>query len=301
MLKKVLFVVLLIIALVVVWSVFRSFRSAPSGESSPGLSQTNFLTALSQQVTSGIPAPNTTSPAEVSLEELGEFSPVAGMVAIEKKDLDSIKSGERADEYIVLRARETNAEPINISNWSLQSMVSDVWIGLPQGVERYVAGEVNELQDISLRPGERAIVATTHSPVGVSFRTNRCSGFLESTQDFEPPLRTDCIDPRALMPPTVENLKTYGPECVQFAENFDRCTYVTPKTRGYAQLSPACREYLRPRLTYNYCVGLYENEPGFFSGEWRIFLNQDAPLWRENYEVIRLLDERNRTVDVLTY
>jgi hypothetical protein len=182
-------------------------------------------------------------------------------------------------------------------------MISGVWIGIPQGVERYVAGEVNELQDIYLRPGERAIVATKQSPVGVSFRVNRCSGFLSDTQQFEPILRTTCINPRDVVPPTIASIKEYGDACVRFAENFSRCSYVrSSDVDDYPNLSQACIERIQPRLTYNYCTSVLGDDASFFdAAEWRIFLNQDEAVWRDSYEVIRLLDEKNRTVDVVSY
>lgn len=302
MLKKLLFIVLLIIALVILWNVFKSFQETSSENSATQLFQMDFMSAISEQVTGGLSLIDSTSPAQVSLEELGEFSPVAGMVEIHKGELDSIKIDELDYQYIEIRAKETNAQPINISDWSLQSMISDVWIGIPQGADAFVAGEVNEIQDIYLRPGEKAIIATKQSPVGVSFRVNRCSGFLGDTQIFEPPLNTACISPRDVVPPTIDSLKEYGDECVKFAENFGRCSYVTTKVDGYSKLSQTCLERIQPRLTYNYCTGAHKDDADFFSnGEWRIFLNQDEVAWRDSYEIVRLLDEKNRTVDVINY
>ncbi|MAZ67229.1 hypothetical protein CL652_00465 [bacterium] len=302
MFKKSLFLILIVTAFIVLWTVFQYSQVTSSENSATQLFQMDFVSAISEQVTGSLSLIDSTSKAQVRLEELGELSPVTGMVEIQKRDIESLKMQELEYQYIEIRAKETNAQPINISNWSIQSMISDTWIGIPQGVERYVAGEVNELQDIYLRPGDRALIATKQSPVGVSFRVNRCSGFLGTTQTFEPSLRTACINPRDILPPTIDNLKEYGAECVRFAENFDRCSYVTDNTRGYSNLSQACLDRIQPRLTYNYCIEAQGNDEDFFNpGEWRIFLNQDGVAWRDSYEVVRLLDENNRTVDVVTY
>lgn len=300
MIKRILFIVLAIIVLIVLWSVFQSFRGSP-GNVAGNLFEVDFLSSISRHVTSGLALSDETSPAQVSLEELGEFSPVAGMIEI-VQDVDTVSIDDIVYEYIEIRAKKTNAEAINISNWSLQSMVSDIWIGIPQGVELYIVGEVNELQDIYLRPGESAVIATRQSPVGVSFRVNRCSGFLSDTQNFEPPLRTICMDPREVLPPTVENIKSYDDECVRFVENFGRCSYVTSTIEGFTELSQACRDKIQPRFTYNYCSSVHANDSDFYDEKnWRIFLNQDKIIWKENYEIIRLLDEKHRTVDVFNY
>lgn len=291
-----------IVAIAIMWYVVQVFQTSPAANGSAArLFQTDFTSAISDQVTGTLISRNTTRPAEVTLEELGEFSPVAGMVEI-VPEKETLAETDRQHEYITIRARSTNAQPVNISNWSLQSMISDTWIGLPQGVELYVAGEVNERADIYLHPGESAIIATKASPVGVSFRVNRCSGFLGSTQRFEPSLRTLCIAPGDVVPPTVENIREYGDSCVRFVENFDRCTYVTGATATLDGLTQACRERIQPRLTYNYCTGVHSEDSDFYSErEWRVFLNQPNDLWRENYEVVRLLDEKHRTVDVFNY
>lgn len=301
MFKKLLIILFFIIVLFALWSVFQSYRASSTSGGGIQLFGTNFFSAVSRHVTSGLSSRDTTSPPYVSIEELGEFSPVAGMVEIVKSD-NSLTTTDLDYEYIEIRARSSNAQPINISEWSVQSMISNTWIGIPQGTGLYVVGEVNELQDIYLRPGDRAIIATRQSPVGVSFRVNRCSGFLSDTQSFEPPISTSCVAPSDILPPTIENLKKYDDICVRFAENFGKCSYVTSDVTGFENLSKVCREYIQPRLTYNFCSTTHANDIDFFANnEWRIFLNQDETLWRESYEVIRLLDEHNRTVDVFTY
>ena len=304
MLKKVLVISGLILILAFVWFSFQSLRNSLYTSDSifdflSGNSK-NFL-SISDNIVTGLSFEKASRPAQVSLEELGEFSPVAGLVEIEKSP-STIQTDNLQDEYIILRALKTNAQPINISNWSLQSMVSDEWIGIPQGTPLYTIGEVNEVEDIYLRPGESAVISTSQSPVGVSFRINRCSGFLNDTQEFEPSIKTACISPEAVILPTAKNIKDFGESCASFVEGFKSCTYVTSDLQGFHQLTQACKDYIKPRLTYNYCVDVYAGSADFFDkAQWRIFLNQDYTLWRDTYEIIRLLDEKHRTVDVVTY
>ncbi|MAJ97527.1 MAG: hypothetical protein CMI56_02850 [Parcubacteria group bacterium] len=303
MLKKIFVIGGAILVLLFVWFTFQSVKNAfaTNTESVSGFFGADFFFPFPSEIMQSISFQDTTRVAQVSLEELGEFSPAQGLVEIEK-NASYLDVSDVNDEYIVIRALETNAQPINISDWSLQSMVSDEWIGLPQGAPLYILGEVNEVQDIYLAPGDRAIISTSQSPVGVSFRVNRCSGFLNDTQDFEPPIRTACINPEEILLPTPQNIKDYGASCVSFVEQIESCTYVTSDRKEILDVSQACQEYIKPLLTYNYCINTLAGDDDFYeSSEWRIFLNEDKALWRENYEIVRLLDEKNRTVDVITY
>ncbi len=295
----------ILILLVGGWYLVQVFRTATVTTNAP--TQSSFfgsgsLADFGAQLTDGLGIYRaTTEPPIVTTDELGEISPSSGLVEIVKNSTPPSRS-DVAREYVLLRARADNAQPVNITNWSLQSMISDSWFSIPQGVRVYRAGEVNELHDIYLRPGETAIVATKSAPVGVAFRANRCSGFLGSVQEFEPKLTSTCIAPRELLPPTVANITTYGEACVDFAQTFDSCTYLTSATPGFDTLSPACREYLQPRLTYNFCLDTHAADENFFAdSHWRVFLGRPDVIWREHYEVIRLLDAQGRTVDAFPY
>ncbi len=303
MFKKILWIFLSIIILLTLWLFLKfvaSYASTPETLYTK-LPQTTYFQAVAKRITDPLGIGKKLGPAQVSLEELGELSPVVGMVSF-VKNTPSAKTTDMFYEYVEIIANEKNVQPINISNWSVQSLVSDEWIGIPQGAELYIANEVNELQDIYLQPGDRVIISTRQSPVGVSFRVNKCSGFLGTTQDFAPSIQSSCIDPKTVLIPTAPNLKEFGGSCVEFIEGMDRCKYVTDSLRGFESLTQACREYIQPRLTYNFCSASFKDDSDFYSKKnWRIFLNQDRLLWRENYEIIRLLDENNKTVDVFNY
>jgi len=295
--KKTALFIGLVLLVVVIVIVVRAFQTPTLAGGSINLFNTTFLDAVSKQVLGGLGGMQQ-SPI-VSTEDLGEISPLAGMVTIEK-DAFTVRDRTAETEYLTLRASVRNAQPINISNWSLQSLVSDTWIGLPQGAANFHAGVVNEIDDIYLNPGEKAIVATAISPVGVSFRVNDCSGFLSSMQQFTPSLHTSCVNPTLLFPATVENIKKYGDACLTIVANLPACTYVS--SEALAQVSTECKAALQDTFTYNSCVALRQNDKDFWRArEWRIFLNQNKRLWKDSYEVIRLLDDHNRTVDVFAY
>jgi len=301
MLQKILIISGVVITIIAIVIGVIALKKDKTGGASLFLNRT-FISALSSQVVGGLPTIGGTAPAEVTQKDLGEISPFARKVFIVKDSLSSVKNTSLESEYIEIRANKNNTLPIDISNWSLQSMVSGVWIGIPQGVNSFEAGTVNKLSDIYLKPGDTAFISSGESPVGYSFRVNNCSGFLSATQDFVPYLSSSCVNPAQLLPPTIKNIKTFGDSCISFAAKFNSCTYLIPSTPGFQSLSASCREYLQPRLTYNYCKTQKENDSSFYDAqEWRVFLNQKKTLWKNQYEVIRLLDDKNRTVDVINY
>lgn len=88
--------------------------------------------------------------------------------------------------------------------------------------------------------------------------------------------------------------------CIALAENTPACTYITG-TQLYGA-GAGCREALQEKLTYNACVTARFSDKDFDRAhEWRVYLNQPRRLWKNSYEVIRLLDDQYRTVDVFTY
>ncbi len=298
--SKLLITALILIAIGMVFMLVTAFRS-DTQQGSLNLLQQDFLSAISSQITSGLGLSQTKSAAQVSLEDLGEISPVAGMVTI-TQDAFTVRDSDLDYEHIEIRAHRKNAQPINISGWSVQSMISDAWVTIPKGTAEYTAGVVNGTSDIYLNPGESAIIATKASPVGVSFRENTCSGFLGSAQKFVPTLTSTCVAPQAILTPTIENIRKYGDACISFVENMRSCTYVSSDSPGFDSVSPVCKEYIQPLFTYNGCVDLLRDTDDFYSkSQWRIFLGQSSRIWKDNYEVIRLLDENKRTVDVFNY
>lgn len=237
----------------------------------------------------------------ISQEELGELSPLYGMITISKK-IWGPAAEILSEEYVVLNASEENTESVNITGWSLQSMTSGVRMYIPDGVEDLIVNDINATYEVELAPGQEAIVASNASPLGVSFKTNICTGYLGQFQNFEPELEKNCPSPQSVLPPTVTNIATYGRECIDFASDLRRCQYVTDESLASRNLNSACVEHLRTAFTYTSCrAHNIETREYTKDTRWRIFLSAQNPLWAKNYEVIRLLDEESRTVDVYAY
>jgi hypothetical protein len=191
---------------------------------------------------------------------------------------DSIKGSERIS-GLVLRGSGLNKA-----------------IVIPKAVNLPVLGTTPEKVDVYLQPGGKAIITTGRSPIGSSFRVNKCMGYLQQFQNFYPDIANIC-------PPPANEIKSFGPAndtiCVEFVEKTPRCTI--PQGAPPRDLTASCVNFLAEKLNYNACVANHKNDKDFYSKEWRLFLNQDSELWKNKNEIIRLTEANGTIIDSITY
>ncbi len=228
-------------------------------------------------------------------------SPWKGLVNFDVTEQDT-QTEFPEEEYMTIRASIQNTKTISLKGWSLESSISGTRIPLPQGVLFFVLGRENKTTDIVLAPGEFVHIMTGSSPLATSFHTNTCSGQLSEGRNFIPALSEICPAPSALLPPTIENVRAYGEECIEYIQSLQPCE--TPLQNTPPELLPVCRSFIAEKLTYNKCVEREYKRSGygiFNFGGWYLYLNAPAELWRNKYDVIRLLDPAGRVVDVVSY
>jgi hypothetical protein len=229
-------------------------------------------------------------------KNFGSPSPYRGLISF---GTYAAQASDPASEYIVLYADQRNTSPISLAGWSLQSAVTGARLAIPPAASVFVSGVLNSAAAVSLDPGASAIVTSGISPVGASFRENRCTGYLGEMQNFTPELNRTCPTAETELPITAQNIQLYGDACIDYVKNIPQCHY--PGTDPAIAMPQACKDFLLNRLTYNGCQEAHRGQPGFFSGSWRLYLSASTQLWRDTHDVIRLLDDQGRTVDVLTY
>ncbi len=226
-------------------------------------------------------------------QTFGNPSPDHGSISLAYGDSTSAPSAQ----YVVLQASSANAAPLSLSGWSLQSAQSGMRVALPPATELFVQGAVNTVKNVVLAPGDSAIVAAGFSPVGVSFKENRCAGYLAQFQEFTPPLVTRCPSATSIIGDTPENRAALGDACFSFMLTLRACQY--PRSFP-SDTSPACRSALSDVLSYPSCVRRHAGEADFSNGAWRLFLGASRAPWLA-HDTIRLLDEKGQVVDTLTY
>jgi hypothetical protein len=237
----------------------------------------------------------------------GSASPYENLVEI---GYDSWPQGLfRHEEYVVLRANYSNTIDINVTGWQLESTITGkrARIGTVTNIPR--TGLVNPQIALVLPPGGSATVVTGRSPLGTSFRLNKCTGYLEQFQNFRPRLPLNCPTPReefkeyAKVPTTsLRSDRDAYDRCEAFVGRLRRCEIYRDDLRDVEpSLHRDCRDFVDTYLSYGACLRNHQSDVNFYDDTWRVYLNAEWELWRDKRDIIRLLDEAGRTVDVYMY
>ncbi len=236
---------------------------------------------------------------ELRVAKLQEpVSPYAGTIDLRASNARDINPDT---EYLSLRANAQNTTTINISNWYLESYVTEEHAALPQGDRSMDRWRHPEPHDIFLEPGEDAYILTTESPINTSFHENMCTGYIAQSKTIYPGLVNSCPRPMDEMK-RFAHIPLDDDSCYDFIERIYTCTTPTDDAIDDADLSRACIRLIETTLDYDSCVERHKNDPYFDdTGFWHIYLGEDDDLWREEREIIRLMDENDRVIDVIEY
>ena len=206
-------------------------------------------------------------------------------------------SSDPGNEYIELSVAENAGVPVDLTGWTIESETTGNASVIPKGTETPTSGIVNEIQDIVLSPGENAILISGQSPIGASFRENKCIGYFSNFQKFSPPLPQNCPEPS-------DELTSFYPDyirdeaCIDYVKTLSRCQVALTPPAG---ATSACQSFIANYLNYNGCLNAHQNDADFQSNTWRIYLGHSSSMWRTQNEVVKLLDANGKTVDAFSY
>ena len=85
---------------------------------------------------------------------------------------------------------------------------------------------------------------------------------------------------------------------MDYVDKISRCSIATNIP---ISLSPACQEAISQELGYNVCVNRHKNEEDFYLLDQRVYLKYGSELWRNDREIIELIDESGFIVDYIEY
>ena len=226
----------------------------------------------------------------------GDISPYRGVVLIDHyiSGAGSTPKGE----FLELSISQSAKTPIDISGWTLRSDASGNSTPIPRGTEVPAGGTVNAAQDIILSAGDHATIISGQSPIGASFRENKCIGYFGNFQSFSPVLPLSCPVP------STELSTLYGTDyirdttCIEYVNMLSRCQAVLspPST-----LSGTCQSFIVKYFNYNGCVDAHKSDTDFKGDRWRIYLGRTSTMWQPRHEIVRLLDAQCKTVDAFSY
>ena len=227
----------------------------------------------------------------------GASSPYSGLVRMEHY-VSGAGSSDPARESIMVSVAQDAGIPVDISEWTLESDTSGVSALIPKGTDIPISGTVNAAQDIVLNPGEQATIISGRSPIGASFRENKCIGYFSTFQSFTPSLPQNCPVPNDELVAHYAGDYIRDVSCIDYVNRLSRCqaTLSPPVT-----LSGTCQSFLIKYLNYNGCVDAHKTDADFKSGVWRIYLGRTTAMWRAQHEIVKLVDIHGKTVDAFSY
>lgn len=227
----------------------------------------------------------------------GPASPYRGLVRM-NHSVSGAGSLDPKNEYIEISASQNVGVPVDISGWRLVSEASGNSAIIPKGTEVPVSGTVNAAEDIVLSPGERAFLISGRSPIGASFKENKCIGYFSTFQTFYPSLPQNCPLPSNELSSFYGQNYIRDAACIDRVSTYSRCQVVLSPPPG---LSGVCQNFIVKYLNYNGCVDTHRQDPDFVGKTWRVYLGRTSSLWRTKYELIKLLDANGKTVDAFSY
>lgn len=239
-------------------------------------------------------------PAPIYGIPFGVPSPYRNMISMST----SVANASTTREYIQFTVVQSASQSVDITGWVLHSDATGHEEIIPKGTRVPTSGIVNAADDITLSPGDRAMIFTGPSPVGASFRENKCTGYFNSFQDFQPTLPQNCPDPSDELERLYGKPYIHDPSCIDFVNTLSRCEVPISEP---SHLSLTCQEFVETQLNYNGCLRSHQGDSDFNGTTWRIYLDRTdkkgntIPMWRSQHDIVKLLDERGKTVATFTY
>lgn len=242
------------------------------------------------------PSPPLAPPTSVYTQETPppdpRFSPLYGRLFI--RSVNPGYEGDSSTEYVIIQSSQGNAAPVSITGLTLQSAVTHIGAKIPKAWKLPYPGISGEGETVALPPGETAYIITGRSRNGLSFELNKCTGYLDRSQTFSPPLPLDC--PAPVTEPLPRPPNALSEACYDYLATFSGCAIQEGELPENIRYDGNCQAHLTNNIGYNQCIQYHKNEPDFFRGEWRLFLNRDGGLWRDHRETIELLDQNGKFI-----
>ncbi len=206
--------------------------------------------------------------------------------------IDGVKSLDYSQETLIILVRDTINEKIDLKNWK----IFDYKKNIAYDLEAITTGEETSIPFI-VSGGHSIFVNSGRSPVGHSFRVNKCSGFLTQFHRFYPQIKVDCPESRDI---TVDYGQVpFGDDvCFREITKLKKCE--TP-VEIPSNISYQCRNLLENQISEKGCTDLYKDDDDFYTKEWRSFLGIENEIWPEKNGVIILFDGENKLVSTMIY
>lgn len=218
-------------------------------------------------------------------------------ILIESVNPSGDEQGKADGEYIQISTPDTNKKKILLTGMLFKSRMTGNQASLGEGVNLYYSNTLNKAEPVFLAPGQTAYVITGKSPLGYSFRTNKCIGYLNNYyKNFIVPFSSRCPSIKSYPLPARPN--AFKDNCLDFLDGIGSCQafFEFP-----SDLADECRTFITDRATYQRCVADFSNDQNFLGNEWRVYLGRGDSLWKDRREIVDLIDQQGNIVSTYTY
>ena len=232
--------------------------------------------------------------------ETSKHSPYYGKIRM--SNISGFYGNDPSREYITLFTNLGKTEVVKITGWYLKSEISGYYAVI-DGASLLPFPFTKADSNTVLGQGDRVYLIKGFSPIGVSFRTNKCTGYFEEDRTFSPGLSLECPRPRDEKLPKFSSDYDINDECTKIIERIPRCSTIDSEfIRNLPDFVPStCKSYLTTQINYNTCVAIHFSDTDFPGNEYRLYLNRFGTLWLKMHDTIILHDENGLIVDTITY
>jgi hypothetical protein len=232
--------------------------------------------------------------------EKDQRSPNFGKITI--SGVSGLYGNDPNQEYISIFTNLNKTETVKITGWYLRSEVTGYFAVIGKAA-LLPFPFTNTESDVILQQGDRVYLTKGFSPIGISFRTDKCTGYFEENRTFTPSLSLQCPRPQDEKLPTFSNIYDRNDECLSIIDRIPRCTTIDSKfIRDLPDtVTSVCKTYITTQISYSTCIARHFGDTDFPGNEYRLYLNKFGPLWRTTHDTIDLHDENGLIVATIKY
>lgn len=192
-----------------------------------------------------------------------------------------------------IKITNISKEAIDITGLIIKNQKNET-VNIPQAVETLYlqAGEV--AKNLIIEPGKSVTIFSGVSPVGKSFRLNKCMGYLNNYYSFPIKISAECPKPLD------QELTNFSDNCRNYIKNLKACAPPNTADLKVARDSQ-CTNYLIKTFNYSNCVSQYQMDPDFLKKDLYIFLNRASGFWDDLHGEAKLIDKDNGLIAIYTY
>ena len=223
-------------------------------------------------------------------------SPYAGFVTF-LNSTSPFGSSTPEREFFVLDISEKLASSIPITGWKVVDRIRQVSYKFPKGQNLFYPNAKLTSDNLKVRAGDRVIVSSSVSPVGTSFRVNKCTGYRSQFKNFVPTIKTDCQDP---VDELVKDATVPFDDfiCYEEVSDLKNCSAFSKIPTG---VTNQCEVFIENVLTESGCAERHRNDADFLQKELRVYLSSPTSLWSKENNALYLLDENDLLIATLIY